>query len=60
MVLALGSFLAGVNLVSLELCFLGLALALAVPAVSWLKQSILAAALAIGIGMTFWSSRREG
>jgi hypothetical protein len=64
MLLALGSFLAGVNLVSLELCFLGLVLALAVPAVSWVKQSmlffILAGALVIGIGMTFWSSRKEG
>ena len=63
MLLALASFLAGVNLVSLELCFLGLVLALAVPAVSWVKQSvlfiILAAALVIGIGMTFWSSRRD-
>ena len=34
MLLALGSFLAGLNLTSLELCFLGLVLALAVPAVS--------------------------
>ena len=33
MLLALGSFLAGLNLASLELCFLGLVLALAVPAV---------------------------
>ena len=41
MLLALGSFLAGLNSASLELCFLGLVLALAVPAVSWVKQSIL-------------------
>jgi hypothetical protein len=63
MLLALGSFLAGVNLASLELCFLGLILALAVPAVSWVKQSmlfvILAAAFVVGIGMTLWSSRKE-
>ena len=61
--LALGSFLAGVNLASLELCFLGLVLALAVPAVSWVKQSvlfvILAGALVLGIGIAFWSSRKE-
>jgi hypothetical protein len=63
MLLALASFLAGINLASLELCFLGLILALAVPAVSWVKQSmlfiILAAVLVIGIGVTFWSSRKE-
>jgi hypothetical protein len=63
MLLALGSFLAGLNLASLELCFLGLVLALAVPAVSWVKQSILfvilAGAFVVGIGMTFWSIRKE-
>ena len=63
MLLALGSFLAGLNLASLELCFLGLVLALAVPAVSWLKQSVLfillAVVLAVGIGMAFWSNRRD-
>ena len=63
MLLALGSFLAGLNLASIELCFLGLVLALAVPAVSWVKQSmlfiILAAVFAIGVGMAFWSSRKE-
>jgi hypothetical protein len=63
MLLALGSFLAGLNLASLELCFLGLVLALAVPTVSWVKQSmlfiILGAALVVGIGMTFWSSRKD-
>jgi hypothetical protein len=46
MLLALGSFLAGLNLASLELCFLGLVLALAVPAVSWVKQSMLFVILA--------------
>src|SRR6202163_3291871 len=63
MLLALGSFLAGLNLASLELCFLGLVLALAVPAVSWVKQSmlfvILAGAFVVGIGITFWSSGKE-
>jgi hypothetical protein len=63
MLLALGSFLAGLNLASIELCFLGLVLALAVPAVSWVKQSmlfiILAAVFAIGVGMAFWSSRKD-
>jgi hypothetical protein len=58
MLLALGAFVAGVNLLSLEIAFLGLAMALAVPAIAWLKQSalffVLAAALFIGLGMTFW------
>jgi hypothetical protein len=57
--LALGTFLAGVSLLSLQICFLGLALALAVPAISWVKQSalflLLAAVLSIGLVMAFWS-----
>ncbi|HZR85897.1 MAG TPA: hypothetical protein VFB02_03790 [Bradyrhizobium sp.] len=56
--LALGCFLAGVSLLSLRLCFLGVAMIAAVPAISWLKQSILffllGAVLLIGLGMTFW------
>jgi hypothetical protein len=56
--LALGCFLAGVSLLSLRLGFLGVAMMAAVPAISWLKQSalffLLAAALLIGLGMTFW------
>lgn len=56
--LALGSFLAGLGLLSARLCFLGVAMMAAVPAISWLKQSILffllAAVLVIGLGMTFW------
>ena len=56
--LALGTFLAGVSLLSLQICFLGLAMVVAVPAISWLKQSVifflLAAVLLIGLGMTFW------
>ena len=42
----------------LVLCFLGVAMMATVPAISWLKQSILffllAALLLIGLGMTFW------
>ena len=39
--LALGTFLAGVSLLSLQISFLGLAMGVAVPAISWLKQSVL-------------------
>jgi len=60
--LALGTFLAGLNLLSFQLCFLGLALALAVPVISWLKQSalflVLAAVFLIGLGITFWPRQR--
>ena len=56
--LALGTFLAGVSLLSLRLCFLGVAMAVAVPAISWLQQSIvfflLGAILLIGFGIAFW------
>jgi hypothetical protein len=56
--LALGTFLAGVNLLSLQISFLGLAMGVAVPAISWLKQSVffflLGAVLLIGLGITFW------
>ena len=57
--LALGTFLAGVHLRSLQIGFLGIALALAVPAISWVKQSalffILAEVFLVGLAMAFWS-----
>jgi hypothetical protein len=63
LLLALGTFLAGLNLSLLPICFLGLALALAVPVVSWLKQSILFLALIavflVGIVVTLWPKRSE-
>ena len=39
--LALGTFLAGVSFLSPQICFLGVALGLAVPAIAWFKQSAL-------------------
>jgi hypothetical protein len=61
--LALGTFLAGVNFLSLQICFLGVAMAVAVPAIAWLKQSalflLLAAVLVIGLVMTFWPRRAD-
>ena len=57
--LALGTFLAGVHLASLQVGFLGLALALAVPSISWVKQSalflILVVVFLVGLAMAFWS-----
>jgi hypothetical protein len=59
--LALGAFLAGVSFLSPQICFLGLALALAVPAIAWLNRSALfltlAAVLLIGLGIIFWPPR---
>jgi hypothetical protein len=44
--LALGTFLAGLHLPSIQICFLGFVLVLAVPAISWVKQSALFLVLA--------------
>jgi hypothetical protein len=56
--LALGTFLAGANFLSLQICFLGVAMAIAVPAIAWFKQSalflLLAAVLVTGLVMTLW------
>jgi hypothetical protein len=63
MLLAVGAFFAGLNLSSLQICFLGIAMALAVPAIAWFKQFalflLLGAVLLIGFGLTFWP-RRQG
>jgi hypothetical protein len=63
LLLALGTFLAGVNFLSLQICFLGVAMAVAVPAIAWFKQSalflLLTAILVIGVVMTFWPRRAD-
>ncbi len=60
MLLALGTFVAGVH-VSWQICVLGLAMALFVPAIAWLQQSalflLLGAAVIGGIVITFLWSR---
>ncbi len=61
--LSLGAFLAGVSLLSVQICFLGLAMALAVPAIAWLTQSflflVLALILVAGLGVAFWPRPRR-
>jgi hypothetical protein len=56
--LTLLAFLAGVSLLSLQISFLSFAMGAAVPAISWLQQSVifflLGAVLLIGLGITFW------
>jgi hypothetical protein len=60
MLLALGTFVAGVH-VSWQICVLGIAMALFVPAIAWLQQSalflLLATAIIGGIIITFLWSR---
>lgn len=65
MLLALGTFVAGVHL-SLRICLLGLTMALAVPAIAWVKQSalflLIASALGVLVLVAIWwlgSGRRE-
>jgi hypothetical protein len=61
LLLALGTFVAGIY-VSAEIAFLGVALAITVPAIAWLKQSallfVLLALVIGGVVMAFWS--RQG
>jgi hypothetical protein len=58
LLLGLGTFLAGIHLFSLRICFLGLAMALSIPAMTWLKQAsllLLLAGVAIaGLAVAFW------
>ena len=58
LLLGLGTFLAGISLFSLRICFLGLAMALSIPAMTWLKQASLLLMLAgvaiAGLAVAFW------
>jgi hypothetical protein len=51
-VVAPGTFLAGVGLLSLQISSVGLAMGIAVPAISWLQQSIIF--FLLGAVFTFW------
>jgi hypothetical protein len=61
MLLALGTFLAGINLLSVEIGFLGLVMAVAVPALAWFKGAalflLLGAMAVIGLAIAFWPRR---
>lgn len=58
LLLALGAFTAGIRS-SWDIAFLGLAMALTVPAIGWLKNSALVlfllALMVVAIGLVFWS-----
>ena len=62
LLLGVGTFLAGVNLMSLRISFLGLAMALSIPAMTWLKQAslllVLAGVAIAGLAVAFWPRGR--
>lgn len=66
MLLALGTFTAGVSILSWQICLLGIIMALCVPAAAWIEASALIVTLisvaALAIGVVFWwhwHERRE-
>jgi len=56
--LALGTFTAGVQVLSWQVCLLGLIMALGIPAIAWIENSalllVLVAAAGLGIVGVFW------
>jgi len=58
MLLALGTFTAGVHVLSWQVCLLGIIMALCVPAVAWIESSaliiVLVSIAALGIGVVLW------
>jgi hypothetical protein len=63
MLLALGTFTAGVHILSWQICLLGIIMALCVPAAAWIEASALIVALismaALAIGIVLWWHWRE-
>jgi hypothetical protein len=61
--LALGTFTAGVQVLSWQVCLLGLIMALGIPAIAWIENSalllVLIAGVVVGIGAVFWWHWRE-
>jgi hypothetical protein len=56
--LALGTFTAGVHVLSWQVCLLGLVMALGIPAIAWIENSalivVLIAGVVVGIGVVVW------
>ncbi len=61
--LTLGTFTAGVHVLSWQVCLLGTIMALGIPAIAWIENSalifVLIAAGVFGIVAVFWWHRRE-
>jgi len=61
--LALGTFTAGLHVLSWQVCLLGLIMALGIPAIAWIENSalifVLIAAAVLGIAGIFWWHWRE-
>jgi len=62
--LALGTFTAGVHVLSWQVCLLGLIMALGIPAIAWIENtaliSMLAVAVVVGIVVVVWWHFRGG
>jgi hypothetical protein len=60
LLLALGTFVAGVHILAWQVCVLGLIMALCVPAIAWVEESalivMLGAVVLVAVGMAFWWS----
>jgi hypothetical protein len=56
--LALGTFTAGVHVLSWQVCLLGLIMALGIPAIAWVENSalifVLIGGVVVGIGVVIW------
>jgi hypothetical protein len=63
LLLGVGAFLAGIYLMSLRICFLGAAMALSIPAMTWLKQAsllfVLAGVAIAGLAIAFWPKSKK-
>jgi len=61
--LALGTFTAGIQVLSWQVCLLGLIMALGIPAIAWIENSalivVLIAGAVIGVGAVLWWHFRE-
>lgn len=62
--LALGTFTAGVHVLSWQVCLLGLIMALGIPAIAWIENSallvVLIAAAVFGAGAALWWHWHQG
>jgi hypothetical protein len=62
--LALGTFTAGVHVLSWQVCLLGLIMALGIPAIAWIENSalfvVLIAAAVVAVGAVLWWYWHQG